>query len=109
MREVRDAGLFVNKVAFTGHSLGGALATLAAIDFTSLQSVYPVEIVTFGKPRVGNFEFAYFVNSKIKENFRVINKSDPIPHTPFFDQGYRHEGIEVNFSEKLSYEYFNEL
>jgi hypothetical protein len=53
---LRDRPNYV--VTFTGHSLGGALASIAAIDFlTSSQgSGYrdKVRVITYGAPRVGN-------------------------------------------------------
>ena len=40
----------------TGHSLGGALATLAALDYASNNAPYPVaEVYTFGSPRVASY------------------------------------------------------
>lgn len=45
-------------VACTGHSLGGALATLFGYRTASrLTSSTPVAVTTFGSPRVGNFAF----------------------------------------------------
>ena len=47
------------KLRITGHSLGGALATLFALDaVTSLASPRDVCVTTFGSPRVGNRAFA---------------------------------------------------
>jgi predicted lipase len=41
-----------------GHSLGGALATLAAFDIQSRFHFKHCDVVTFGAPRVGNTAFA---------------------------------------------------
>jgi hypothetical protein len=42
-----------------GHSLGGALAMLAATDLHSNHSIAAAGVYTFGQPRVGNQAFAY--------------------------------------------------
>jgi predicted lipase len=38
----------------TGHSLGGALATVAAIDIKHVYNPSSMKVYTFGQPRVGN-------------------------------------------------------
>ncbi|RMH32822.1 MAG: lipase family protein [Nitrospirae bacterium] len=71
---------------YTGHSLGAALATLAA----SLRP--PRALYTFGSPRVGNKAFAKTLD-KVPV-FRVVNNRDIVttvpPDWPPFD--YRHVG-----------------
>merc|ERR1711916_55493 len=52
-------------VYVTGHSLGGALATLAALDLTVLKPKIPVHVYTFGAPRVGNDAFQLYFKSQI--------------------------------------------
>jgi triacylglycerol lipase len=46
------------RVLITGHSLGGVLATLAAIDLKLHDSVSNISVITFGEPRLGNAQFA---------------------------------------------------
>jgi hypothetical protein len=48
----------VKRVLITGHSLGGVLATLAAIDLKLHDSFENVSVITFGEPRLGNAQFA---------------------------------------------------
>ena len=79
-------------IFITGHSLGGALAELCAIDlqggFTTLHSVY-----TFGQPRVGNKEFKRYAMRELSGmSFRVVNECDPVPFLPGLLIGYRHAG-----------------
>ncbi len=59
---------------YTGHSLGGALAVLAA----ALQK--PTAVYTFGSPRIGNAEFI----DKTKEIkiYRVVNPKDIVAGVP---------------------------
>jgi hypothetical protein len=45
------------RVLVTGHSLGGVLATLAAIDLKLHDSFSDVMVITFGEPRLGNAQF----------------------------------------------------
>lgn len=67
-------------VKVTGHSLGAAIAQLAAMDL--VKEGYAVSIYTFGQPRVGTKEFSSFANSKL-ETWRVVHDADTVPHVPF--------------------------
>lgn len=82
------------KLWITGHSLGGALATLATAKFR-LELAQPVNgLYTFGSPRVGNEEFArHFDADFYYQYYRVVNNNDVVPRIPFRLVGYRHVGI----------------
>lgn len=79
-------------VYLTGHSLGGALATLAAFEIKYYQRQIPYNVVvyTFGSPRVGDIGFASMYNKLVSKSYRVHNLGDPIPHFPTTYQGYQH-------------------
>jgi len=62
------------KIWMTGHSLGAALATLAASRFGNVQGVY-----TFGSPRVGDGLFRELLKISI---YRIVNNDDIVPHIP---------------------------
>ena len=85
------------RVHVTGHSLGAAVAALAAADLLhstgtpSLASLY-----TFGSPRVGNKAFAAWLASSAKgRGYRVVNNRDIVPHLPFETQGFTHAPLEI--------------
>jgi triacylglycerol lipase len=63
------------RIWFTGHSLGGALATLAAARFGGFQGLY-----TFGSPRLGNRDFAAWFDGQ--PCFRVVHHDDIVPRLP---------------------------
>ena len=74
-------------VWLAGHSLGGAMATLAAVRLVS--EGYNVRAVyTCGSPRAGNHIFR---NSYKLANFRFVNQDDIVPHLPF-RWCYKHVG-----------------
>eukprot|EP00003_Mantamonas_plastica_P026424 TRINITY_DN5401_c0_g2_i16.p1 TRINITY_DN5401_c0_g2~~TRINITY_DN5401_c0_g2_i16.p1 ORF type:complete len:411 (+),score=95.43 TRINITY_DN5401_c0_g2_i16:53-1234(+) len=52
-------------MAFTGHSLGGALANLAAYHFKEHANMKIHRVVTFGAPRVGDASFAREFNRNV--------------------------------------------
>lgn len=60
----------------TGHSLGGAVATILAAYFFE-QGFKPL-LYTFGSPRVGNTAFTQYYNDKFT-HFRHVNDFDIIP------------------------------
>ncbi|RAL11160.1 lipase family protein [Aspergillus homomorphus CBS 101889] len=80
-------------LVFTGHSLGGALATIGA---TVLRNAgYPVQLYTYGAPRVGNTALANYITSKGSgSNFRVTHLNDVVPRLPPRLLGYSHPSPE---------------
>ncbi|WOL05772.1 hypothetical protein Cni_G14503 [Canna indica] len=81
------------KVYVTGHSLGGALATLLALELSLSQMAkhgkISVTMYNFGSPRVGNRRFAELYNEKVKDSWRIVNHRDIIPTVPRL-MGYCH-------------------
>jgi hypothetical protein len=75
-------------IVITGHSLGGALASLAAADIRS-QGI-PAALYTYGSPRVGNAAWASYVTAQPGGNYRVTHGSDPVPRLAPFVLGSRH-------------------
>ena len=66
-------------ILITGHSLGGAIATIFAADLISIGYDNTI-IYTFGAPRVGNSQFTdWFWKYHKGVHFRVTQKRDPIP------------------------------
>ncbi|XVF79758.1 hypothetical protein PTKIN_Ptkin15bG0015400 [Pterospermum kingtungense] len=72
-------------LTITGHSLGAALATLAAHDINSSFSNAPmVTVVSFGGPRVGNQSFRCQLEKKGTKILRIVNSDDLITKVPGF-------------------------
>jgi triacylglycerol lipase len=84
-----DKPLFV-----TGHSLGGALGTLAAFDIGANTDREPI-VYTYGSPRVGDVKFARTYNRAIKQHWRVQNEYDIVPHLP--PLVYRHRTKKIYY------------
>ena len=82
-------------IFITGHSLGGMLAILCALEFE--RNNLPVAAVyTFGCPRVGNGIFSAIYNFNLGDKtFCVVNQNDIVPRTPPLLMGYRRVGQKV--------------
>src|SRR5262249_28042845 len=66
------------QVWFSGHSLGAALATLAADRYVNTRGV-----CTFGSPRVGDPAFAKAFDTRLAgRSLRFVNDNDVVPHVP---------------------------
>ncbi|KAL4766771.1 Alpha/Beta hydrolase protein [Aspergillus nidulans var. acristatus] len=66
------------RIIFTGHSFGGALATLGAVLEGTANR--PISLYTFGCPQLGNYNFAEFVTgSTVGNGYRVTHSDDPVP------------------------------
>lgn len=69
------------KLLFTGHSLGGALATIAAGDYAARKGGQ-ICVMSYGAPKVGNFNFARRFNELVPNTFRIVNDSDLVSRMP---------------------------
>ena len=94
------------KVWVTGHSLGGAIASLASA-WLSYNEIVPREdiiLYTFGSPRSGDYNYALEHHKLVGNSWRVVNFNDVVPHFPLIDlvdifRGPYHHGIEVYYTE----------
>jgi predicted lipase len=66
----------ITHIYVTGHSLGGALATLAALDLQIKFPELPVTMYNFGSPHVGEIDFVRHYNQVVMESFRIAFKED---------------------------------
>ncbi len=83
-----------DQILVTGHSLGAALAVLAAPDiFRNMPPNIEPRLITFAGPRVGLSDFAAAFNTLIESCFRVVNFLDIVPHVP--PAPYVHVGVEI--------------
>lgn len=70
------------KLFIAGHSLGGGLAVLAALDFAVNTKFREPFVYTYGSPRVADPVFASFFNKTVKNSYRILNVHDIIPTLP---------------------------
>lgn len=85
------------QVFLCGHSLGGALATLFGYEFKSsphCQDDQPITVVSFGSPRVGDYNFTHRFEATNKLfHFRVVNNKDVMTVMPPYQ--YYHCGKNI--------------
>jgi pimeloyl-ACP methyl ester carboxylesterase len=73
------------RLVVVGHSLGGAVAIIAALHIATADgSKPPSAVFTFGEPRVGNGVFSFFYEgaSRMWPSWRVTHAHDLVPHLP---------------------------
>lgn len=109
-------------IVLTGHSLGGAVATVAAMDLGVVQGLPVAKLTTFGSPRcvpahgafmlphchspalprprsVGNDVFAMTLRTGVQQSVRVTHNADIVPHVPPMSFGFHHVANEVWYNE----------
>lgn len=88
------------KINIVGHSRGGALAELCALDIAQ-RNPNEIRLYTFGSPRVG--QNTYKARFKACENIiyeRYVNGRDPVPTIPWSFKGFRHVAPEIHLKER---------
>ncbi len=75
----------IQNIHCVGHSLGGAVAALAA-DWAARNTSSKISLYTFGQPRVGTTIFSRSTTNKIgQENiYRSYHRTDPVPMVPLY-------------------------
>ncbi|CAL8462126.1 g1657 [Coccomyxa elongata] len=89
-------------VYLTGHSLGGALATLAAYDIQAAFGIKDLQVYTYGAPRTGNYAFARDYEELVQETWHVVHDADLIPRVGKFLRLYKRPGARVIVDRKGS-------
>ena len=86
-------------IYITGHSLGGAMATICAKRLQE-QKVEVQCLYTYGSPRVGDRKW---VKSLQIPHYRFQNNNDVVCKVPFWIMGYRHHGksVYISYSGKI--------
>ncbi|KAL7629435.1 hypothetical protein AAE478_000955 [Parahypoxylon ruwenzoriense] len=97
-------------IHLVGHSLGGAVAALAALELKVIPGWDKLVVTTFGEPRVGNDGFVEYLDSvfelggvdgRVEERSyrRVTHVDDPVPLLPLSEWGYRSHAGEFFISK----------
>ena len=92
------------ELVLVGHSLGGAVATLAGLDFHARG--WNPRVTTFGEPRIGNQNLMAYLNARFNITadhasnrlHRVTHVNDPVPLLPLAEWGYTMHGEEIFIS-----------
>ncbi|EGX90539.1 extracellular triacylglycerol lipase, putative [Cordyceps militaris CM01] len=92
-----------------GHSLGGAVACLAALELKTNIGLDNLVVTTFGEPRVGNDGLVDFINRVFDLNDetdlerrsyrRLTHTNDPVPLLPPGEWGYMSHAGEIHITK----------
>jgi len=101
LKYIYDLTSPIYNIYVTGHSLGGALSSLCAIDLQyhfGNNNKLNIHNITLGSPRVGNKEFVESFNKRIKYSYRFVYKTDTVEKVPLVSMGYKHIGNTIRLS-----------
>ncbi|KAI0085773.1 lipase [Irpex rosettiformis] len=92
-----------NTVTIVGHSLGAAIALIDSVYLPLHLPGVTFQSVLYGLPRVGNQDFADYVDANLHIT-HINNLKDPIPIVPGRFLGFHHPSGEVHISENGAWE-----
>ena len=95
----RQAGGPVRPLLIAGHSLGAAIASLAALQAAAVEKHPPAAVYTYGMPRTGGAIFKKRYEGTLDDpaslgnvTYRLVNGPDIVPTVPPSSIGYLHIG-----------------
>jgi len=103
-------------ILVTGHSLGAAMAQIAAMDVkkyaSSISDNAQIQVYTYGSPRWGNLALVQYYATTVNLNWRLVNVHDVVPTVPPTEidgYSYHHTWTEVWYTldMPLTYEVCN--
>ncbi|PIL24780.1 hypothetical protein GSI_12666 [Ganoderma sinense ZZ0214-1] len=94
-----------SRVLLTGHSLGAAIALLHSVYIPLHIPSAQVTYVGYGLPRVGNQDFADYVDAhaSVTPVTHINNQEDPIPILPGRFLGFHHPSGEIHIQDSLAW------
>lgn len=72
----------ITSLTLCGHSLGGALVTLCALDIAANTQFKHPMVYSYASPRTGDSSFADTYNQVVPDTFRFANRLDIVPKVP---------------------------
>ncbi|MEO0984293.1 MAG: lipase family protein [Cyanobacteria bacterium J06639_14] len=93
-------------ITVAGHSLGGAVATIATLDLQyniTQHTGQAIQLYTFGAPRVGNAALVESFSRRIPESHRFVYGWDIVTHIPRVWQSYRHVPAENRLGSRWTW------
>ena len=72
----------ISSMTICGHSLGGAIATLLALDVAANTKVPNPTVYTYASPRTGDPSFVVKYNKLLTNSYRIANRLDVVPKLP---------------------------
>jgi hypothetical protein len=87
----------INSVTICGHSLGGALVTLLALDIAANTSFKNPTVYSYASPRTGDPVFVTAYNGLVPSTSRIANRMDIVPKLPLPPQyGHVNTLVDIN-------------
>jgi predicted lipase len=99
----------VSNITVTGHSLGGALAILCAVDiqYNFANQLSALEAYTFGAPKVGNKGFCQSYKKRVHQSYHFVHGMDIVPALPRWWQGYDTTPQELRIGPRFSWNFIS--
>ncbi|KAG2207508.1 hypothetical protein INT47_004256 [Mucor saturninus] len=97
------------RVHVVGHSFGSAVGSLLTVDLFQrlpIDNANEVRGYLFGKPRMGDINYAKYVSNNKIGIKRYVEENDDIVHHPYLHNGYMHEGDEYWLKSRDDFDVF---
>jgi hypothetical protein len=87
-------------IIIVGHSLGGALGNILAVDLSREYLDAKVVLYSYGAPKVGKAEFCKIFADCGIDHYRIVNNADCVPRLPRSYMFFQHTGKEILLGKK---------